>query len=74
MPQGLWVTVGLLAQDKFALQLRLKRKNGCRERNAEAGIYYLYSPVGGALTILTESIAGKENEQPWPKRVIMELE
>lgn len=72
LPQGAWVTVGLLAQDGFALQLRLKRVPGSEIRNRETGIWHMYCPVGGALTILNKVQAGKENAKP--ERVIMELD
>lgn len=72
LPQGAWMTVGLLGQNGFALQLRLKRVPGSEIRNREAGIWHMYCPVGGALTILKEVQAGKENTKP--ARVIMELD
>lgn len=72
LPQGVWVTVGLLAQDQFTLQLRLKRVPGSELRNREAGIWNLYRPVGGAFTVFKEVKAGKENAKP--ARVVMELD
>ena len=53
MPSGVWVTVGLLARDGFALQIKLKKTKGVHEayRCAKTGLYYIYEPAGGALTI-----------------------
>lgn len=72
LPQGVWVTVGLLAKDKFALQLRLKRTRGAATRNKESGIWHVYCPVGGALTIFKQTETEKENTRP--TRVVMELD
>eukprot|EP00892_Ulva_mutabilis_P008069 jgi/Ulvmu1/5634/UM023_0174.1 len=72
IPTGVWVTVGLLAQDEFALQLRLKRTPKAAVRNKEAGIWNMYCPVGGALTIFKQAESEKENAQP--ARVVMELD
>jgi len=54
-----WLTVGLLAEDGFALQLKLKRDDGSREKDKATGVYYVYRPVGGAITLLEE--AGRTN-------------
>ena len=51
IPAGVWLTVGLLAQDGFALQLKLKRTTAPRER--DEGVWYVYHVVGGAITVLT---------------------
>ena len=69
---GIWVTVGLLAQNRFALQLRLKRKTTAAIRSKDQGIWHLYVPIGGALTVLKEIKLGKENTKPMP--VVMELD
>ncbi|KAF8056136.1 Zmynd10 [Scenedesmus sp. PABB004] len=50
-PAALWLTVGLLAADGFALQLRLKRAERPSERDRQAG-WFAYHPVGGAITVL----------------------
>lgn len=51
VPASIWVTVGMLAQDKFALQLRLKRTEQPKERDSE-GVWYVYHVTGGAITLL----------------------
>lgn len=50
-PSGLWLTAGLLAQDGFALQLKLKRTEAPKERDKQEGNWYIYHPVGGAITL-----------------------
>ena len=52
MPSAVWVTVGLLARDGFALQVKLKRTPGVHEayRCAKTGLYWVYEPAGGAVT------------------------
>eukprot|EP00879_Flechtneria_rotunda_P025512 GHRR01027113.1.p1 GENE.GHRR01027113.1~~GHRR01027113.1.p1 ORF type:complete len:191 (+),score=94.22 GHRR01027113.1:265-837(+) len=51
-PAGLWLTVGLLAADGFALQLRLKKADKPKERDRAESTWYAYHPVGGAITVL----------------------
>ena len=53
MATAMWVTVGLLARDGFALQIKLKKTKGVHEayRCAKTGLYYIYEPAGGALTV-----------------------
>jgi hypothetical protein len=52
LPNAMWVTVGLLARDGFALQLKLKKTPGVHEayRCAKTGVYWVYEPSGGFLT------------------------
>eukprot|EP00877_Chromochloris_zofingiensis_P004789 jgi/Chrzof1/14310/Cz08g32160.t1 len=50
-PAALWLTVGLLAADGFALQLKLKKAEKPKERDKIEGVWYAYHPVGGAITI-----------------------
>ena len=71
---GLWVTVGLLAQDKFALQLRLKKVRAAAERDKEAGVWNVYVPVGGAITVLKEVKKPQDKENTQPSRVVTELD
>ena len=54
LPQVIWLTVGLLAADGFALQLKLKKAPKPKERDAVSGTWYCYHAVGGALTIADE--------------------
>lgn len=51
MPGVVWLTIGILATDGFALQLKLKRDAGAAVRDKEAGVYCAYVPVGGAVTV-----------------------
>jgi hypothetical protein len=60
-PAAIWVTVGLLAQDKFALQLKLKRTSRPTERDTASGTWHLYKAVAGAITTLDSISHGKEN-------------
>ncbi|KAG2424422.1 hypothetical protein HXX76_014475 [Chlamydomonas incerta] len=50
----LWVTVGLLAVDGLALQIKLKKAARPKERDRVAGVWYAYHPVAGALTVLKD--------------------
>ena len=54
MPNGVWVTIGQLSRDGFALQLKLKKTKGVHEayRCGKSGKYYVYEPSGGAITVL----------------------
>ncbi|KAK9815647.1 hypothetical protein WJX72_007380 [[Myrmecia] bisecta] len=52
LPLVIWLTVGLLATDGFALQLKLKRAEKATHRDKLAGVWYVYHPVGGAITLL----------------------
>ena len=54
VPAGIWVTIGLLAQDGFALQVRLKRTPRPSKRDKTEGTWRLYHAVGGAITMLKE--------------------
>lgn len=51
-PAVVWVTIGILASNGFALQLKLKRNDQSREKDKTTGVYYVYMPVGGAVTVL----------------------
>lgn len=55
IPASLWVTIGLLAQDGFALQVKLKRAAKPTERDRTHGTWHVYHAVGGAIT-LRESV------------------
>jgi len=46
-----WLTVGGLAGSGLALQLRLKRLDRPSERDKDAGVWFPYVPVGGALAV-----------------------
>jgi hypothetical protein len=52
-PPVAWVTLGSLAKDGFALQLRLGRvaTPGDAVADAESGCVMLYRVAGGALTL-----------------------
>ncbi|GMH44294.1 hypothetical protein BSKO_12228 [Bryopsis sp. KO-2023] len=50
-PPSVWLTVGLLAADGFALQLKLKKSNKNLERSKDEGLWHIYHPVGGAITV-----------------------
>ena len=52
LPSAMWVTVGLLARDGFAAQLKLKRTPGVHEayRCAKTGAHWVYEPSGGFVT------------------------
>lgn len=52
LPNAMWVTVGLLARDGFAAQLKLKKTPGVHEayRCAKTGVYWVYEPSGGFVT------------------------
>lgn len=52
LPPIVWVTVGLLAVDGIALQVKLKRDDKPKQRDKFSGVWYCYRPVGGALTVL----------------------
>ena len=52
IPAGIWVTVGLLAADGFALQLRLKRATKPSQRDRVDGTWHAYHAIGGAITLL----------------------
>lgn len=71
---GLWVTVGLLAQDKFALQLRLKKDRAAAERDKASGVWNVYVPVSGAITVLKEVKKAQDKENAKPTRIITELD
>ena len=50
LPNAMRVTVGLLARDGFAAQLKLKKTPGVHEayRCARTGVYWVYEPSGGS--------------------------
>jgi hypothetical protein len=52
-PQVVWVTLGSLARDGFAVQLRLARVEspGAAGIDGHAGALMLYRPAGGAVTL-----------------------
>ena len=54
LPSAMWVTVGLLARDGFALQVKLKRCAKAHEayRCQRTGLFWVYEPAGGFLTVL----------------------
>ncbi|CAG9466309.1 unnamed protein product [Pedinophyceae sp. YPF-701] len=54
----LWLTVGILAQDGFVLQLKLRKGAAATEKDRHAGVYHIYYPVGGAVTISQEMEEG----------------
>lgn len=53
LPPAVWVTVGLLAKDGLALQLRARRAESWRECSFDSSTekWSVYRPVGGALTV-----------------------
>lgn len=55
---AVWVTVGGLAGAGLALQLKLKRLDRPAERDKEAGVWYPYVPVGGALAVRDGLLGG----------------
>lgn len=76
LPAVVWVTVGLLAVDGAALQLKLKRTDKPTQRDRMAGSWNVYHPVGGAITIrrgAENSISAPEPAQraPAPKPKIV---
>lgn len=52
IPAGMWLTIGLLAQDGLAMQVRLKRSAEPSDRDKAEGTWHVYHAVGGALTLL----------------------
>ncbi|GAB4819300.1 hypothetical protein N2152v2_006346 [Parachlorella kessleri] len=48
---AVWLTVGSLAGDGMALQLKLKRLDKPSERDKVQGLWYPYVPVAGALSV-----------------------
>ena len=57
LPKSLWVTVGLLATEGLAVQLKLKRAKRVRAAHCDAasGELYLYEVAGGAVTALIKT-------------------
>lgn len=53
LPPAVWVTVGLLAKDGVALQLRARRAESWSECSFDGstGKWSVYRPIGGALTV-----------------------
>lgn len=64
MPGSVWLTVGILATDGFVLQLRLKKLEEQAVRNKATGVWHIYHPAGGALTVKTnnDSTLGAQDE------------
>ena len=64
LPSAMWVTVGLLARDGFALQVKLKRCAKAHEayRCQRTGLFWVYEPAGGFLTVLDAE--KKKNTSP----------
>lgn len=60
----LWVTVGLLAVDGLALQIKLKKAPKPKERDRVSGVWYAYHPVAGALTLLRQQPGGAAPAAP----------
>ena len=48
---AVWLTVGSLAGDGLALQLKLKRLDRPTERDKGTGEWFPYVPVAGALSV-----------------------
>lgn len=63
IPAAIWVTIGLIAQDGFALQVKLKRAARPSERDRVEGTWHAYHAVRGAITVL-ESIEQPEASAP----------
>ncbi len=57
LPKSLWVTVGLLATEGVAVQLKLKRRKTVAARHCDraSGKLYLYDISGGAVTALIKT-------------------
>lgn len=51
VPSSMWLTVGLLATDGFTIQLKLKRIEERATRSKLDGVWHVYHPVGGAITV-----------------------
>eukprot|EP00775_Hariotina_reticulata_P002322 gene2322-2630_t len=56
-PAALWLTVGLLAADGFALQLKLRKSDKPTDRDRVEGSWCAYHAVGGAVTVLSPEAA-----------------
>lgn len=50
-PAVLWVTVGILAADGLAVQIKLKKADQPTIKDKQAGVYWVYYPAGGAVTV-----------------------
>ena len=48
---AVWLTVGSLGGSGLALQLKLNRLDRPEERDKDAGVWFPYVPVGGALAV-----------------------
>ncbi|CAL5223717.1 g6272 [Coccomyxa viridis] len=59
-----WLTVGNLAADGFALQLKLRRVAKPQVRDKDMGEWLCYHPTGGAITVLCDSQTKKVNTGP----------
>ena len=55
---AVWLTVGGLGSSGLALQLKLKRLDRPSERDREAGVWFPYVPVGGALAVRDGLLGG----------------
>jgi hypothetical protein len=73
IPTGMWVTIGLLAQDGLALQIRLKRAVEPSERDKVDGTWHVYHAVGGAITLL-ESISQPDGAAASKVQAMYELD
>lgn len=53
LPPAIWVTVGLLAKDGLALQIRARRAESWRDCSFDSstGKWSVYRPIGGALSV-----------------------
>ena len=69
VPVGLWVTIGLLAKDGFALQLRMKRTSQPCERDKADGTWHVFHAVGGAITLLERIDRPEAASAPSPAKI-----
>uniref|UniRef100_A0A061SCF1 Zinc finger mynd domain-containing protein 10-like n=1 Tax=Tetraselmis sp. GSL018 TaxID=582737 RepID=A0A061SCF1_9CHLO len=68
IPETVWLTVGLLAVDGFALQVRLKKSPSVFERDPQVGEWFVYEPSGGAITLQDEAqLASSRTAHPFPR-------
>ncbi|KAK9802993.1 hypothetical protein WJX73_006147 [Symbiochloris irregularis] len=62
LPKIVWVTVGLLATDGFALQLKCRKVEAAAHRDSALGCWCVYVPVGGALNVGAQSPEPAQSE------------